>query len=222
LGFLEKDIASGRTDRATEDVERIRAATETMEQLLRELLELSRVGRVANPSEDVSLRALALETREALAGVLAAAGAEVEIDADLPLLYGDRARLREVLQNLIENAAKFARPGTSAHIRVGSRPGPQGPVCFVEDDGIGIDPRQHQRVFGLFERLDPDTPGTGIGLALVKRIIEVHGGRVWVESEGASRGSRFCFTLAPRSESVPGPALEVPVPDQEGLRGPDR
>ena len=78
---------------------------------------------------------------------------------------------------------------------IGSRPGTPGPVCFVEDNGIGVDPRHHQRIFNLFERLDPAVEGTGIGLALVKRIVEVHGGEVWVESEGAGRGSRFCFVL---------------------------
>jgi signal transduction histidine kinase len=124
------------------------------------------------------------------------------------------------MQNLLENAAKFARPGVPPHIRVAARPGPDGPVCFVEDDGIGIEPRQHQRVFGLFERLDPEVEGTGIGLALVKRIVEVHGGRVWVESEGAGRGSRFCFTLAPRPRREPAP--EGASGDQEGDRGEGR
>ena len=72
-------------------------------------------------------------------------------------------------------------------------------VCTVRDNGMGIDPRYHDKVFGLFERLDPSIDGTGIGLALVKRIVEVHGGRIWVESEGEGRGSTFCFTL-PRGE----------------------
>jgi signal transduction histidine kinase len=73
----------------------------------------------------------------------------------------------------------------------------------VQDNGIGIDPRHHQRVFGLFERLDTGVEGTGIGLALVKRIIEVHGGEVWVESAGAGQGSRFCFTVPARGDGRP-------------------
>ena len=67
-------------------------------------------------------------------------------------------------------------------------------MFYVRDNGIGIDPRYHQKVFGLFERLDASSEGTGVGLAMVKRIVEVHGGRVWVESEGLGRGSTFCFT----------------------------
>ena len=68
-------------------------------------------------------------------------------------------------------------------------------IYYVRDNGIGIAPRYHEKIFGLFDRLNQSTEGTGIGLALVKRIIEVHGGHIWVESEGAGRGTAFCFTL---------------------------
>ena len=73
-------------------------------------------------------------------------------------------------------------------------------IFFVRDNGVGIDPRYHKRIFELFEKLDPGTEGVGIGLALAKRIIEVHGGRIWVESEGQGRGSTFCFTLPQQRE----------------------
>jgi signal transduction histidine kinase len=108
---------------------------------------------------------------------------------------GDRTRLVQVFQNLIENAVKFRSGQGEPVVEVGSRPGPGGPVVTVRDNGVGIDPRYHDRVFALFERLDPRVEGTGVGLALVKRIVEVHGGRVWVESEGAGHGSTFCFSL---------------------------
>ena len=196
LGFLEKDIESGRKDRAAEDVARIRSATDTMERLLRELLELSRVGRVANPSEDVPLRELAEEAQQALAGRLTAAGAKLEIGPDLPVVFGDRARLLEVVQNLVDNAAKFIIRGTNPRIVVGARPGPQGPVCFVRDNGIGIDAKHHQRVFGLFERLDPAAEGTGIGLALVKRIVEVHGGQRLARVGGTREGNHVLLYTA--------------------------
>jgi signal transduction histidine kinase len=76
-------------------------------------------------------------------------------------------------------------------------------VCYVRDNGIGIAPRYHDKVFGLFERLDGASDGTGIGLTLVKRIVEVHGGRVWVESAGEGHGSTFCFTLPRPSPGAP-------------------
>jgi signal transduction histidine kinase len=205
LGFLERDIESGRKDRAAADVARIRGATDTMERLLRELLELSRVGRVTNPPEDVPLQVLADEVRKTLAGRLAAAGAELEIEPGLPVLFGDKARLQEVVQNLVDNAAKFMGSQERPSILVGARAGLDGPVCFVKDNGIGIDPKHQQRVFGLFERLDPAVEGTGIGLALVKRIVEVHGGRVWVESLGQGQGAAFCFTLPGRSGEAASP-----------------
>jgi signal transduction histidine kinase len=193
LGLLEQDIEAGRKESALADVARIRSAAAKMERQLRELLELSRVGRVTTTHEDVPLRELAEEARQSLAGRLA--GVELRVADDLPLLHGDRARLAEVLQNLVDNAAKFTGKSERPRILIGARPGSAGPVCFVQDNGIGIDPKHHQLVFGLFERLDPRVEGTGIGLALVKRIVEVHGGQVWVESAGAGHGATFCFTI---------------------------
>ena len=113
---------------------------------------------------------------------------------------GDRLRLLEVYQNLIDNAVKFLGEQESPRIEVGAREGKgdsREVLCWVKDNGAGIDPRYLDKVFGLFERLDQQVPGTGVGLALVKRIVEVHGGRAWVESEGAGRGSTFFFTLPP-------------------------
>jgi signal transduction histidine kinase len=87
-------------------------------------------------------------------------------------------------------------------IEIGVRDGRGEPVFFVRDNGIGIAPRHQERVFRLFDKLDVASEGTGVGLALVRRIVELHSGRVWVESDGGS-GSAFCFTL-PRSASDPG------------------
>ena len=107
----------------------------------------------------------------------------------------DRARFVAVLQNLLDNAAKFIGSQPEPRIEVGVRGSESERVFFVRDNGIGIDPRHHQKVFGLFDKLDPRSEGTGVGLAIVQRILEVHGGRIWLESEGAGKGSSFCFTL---------------------------
>ncbi|MCP3956555.1 MAG: hypothetical protein GY719_01750 [bacterium] len=196
LGLLEKDSAAGDADRMRRDIQRISAAADNMTRLLEDLLELSRVGHVMNPPEEVALGELAAEACQLLAGSIAEHRAEVVIAPDLPSVSGDRARLLEVYQNLIENAAKHAGKNAAPRIELGwRRDGDEAvagdPVFFVSDDGIGIEPRYHQKVFGLFERLDPEaTEGTGIGLALVKRIVEIHGGRIWVESVPPEGGER--------------------------------
>jgi signal transduction histidine kinase len=125
----------------------------------------------------------------------------VEVQDDLPVVNGDRARLVEVMQNLIDNAAKFSRDQPNPHVEVGMRKENDENVFFVKDNGIGIDPKFHQRIFDLFNKLDPLSDGTGVGLTLVKRIIEVHGGRIWVESDGKGSGSAFCFTLPTKEQN---------------------
>ena len=121
-------------------------------------------------------------------------GIVVEID-DMPAVSGDRTRLVEVYQNLIENAIKFMGEQESPRIHIGSRQ-QDGKTCFfVSDNGIGIAAEFHDLVFELFERLSQDIEGTGVGLTLVKRIVEVHGGKNWVESDGLGRGCTILFNL---------------------------
>ena len=199
LGLVAKDVAEGKTHRLAEDVERMVNATDAMQHLLHELLRLSRIGRVVNPFERVAFAAIAREAGGIVRAQLEQRGVRLEIDEDLPEVCGDRLRLVEAVQNLLENAAKFTGESASPVVRVGSRPGAGGgpPELFVRDNGLGIDPRFHEKVFGLFEQLDPRAEGTGVGLALVKRIVETHGGRVWIESEGRGHGTTVCFTLPP-------------------------
>ncbi|MCP3958602.1 MAG: hypothetical protein GY719_12185 [bacterium] len=200
LGVLGQDLERGDHERAKRDIARIHAAAGKMGQLLEELLELSRIGRLVNSPEELALRELAEEACDLVSGAIRERGAKVEVARDLPSVRGDRARLIEVYQNLVENAVKHASGNEAPRIEIGWRrdgaePVAGDPIFFVHDDGIGIEPEYHDKIFGLFERLDPAVEGTGVGLALVKRIVEVHGGRIWVESEGAGRGSTFCFTL---------------------------
>ncbi len=196
LGFLEKDIAGGDVERTKRDIDHIASAADQMARLLDELLHLSRLGRVVARTERVSLSVPAKEAAELIAGEIGRAGVTVDIMPDMPVATCDPVRMVEVFQNLIGNAIRFRRERQDPHIEVGARVNGTGEVlCWVRDEGMGIDPKYHEKVFGLFERLDTGAGGTGIGLALVKRIIEGHGGRVWVESEGVGRGSTFFFTL---------------------------
>jgi signal transduction histidine kinase len=195
LGYLEEDALNGNQARLKADMQRISDATEKMQMLLNDLLELSRIGRLKNDSVSIPFEELAQEAVELVQGQIMDRGVAVRINPDLPVVFGDRPRLLEVLQNLIDNAAKFMGSQKHPRIEIGQM-GMDGdkPVLFVRDNGIGIAPEHFERVFGLFNKLDAKTDGTGIGLSLVKRIIEVHGGRVWVESEPGT-GSTFYFTL---------------------------
>jgi len=199
VGYLENDALAGNTERIRADIGRITDATDKMDRLLRELLELSRIGRVLNPPEQIPFEEVAQEAVGLVAGRLEERGIRVEIATGMPVVSGDRVRLVEVVQNLVDNAAKFMGSQPAPLIEVGVREEERNgkPVFFVRDNGIGIEPRYQEKIFGLFDKLDPKTEGTGIGLALVKRIIEVHGGTIWIESEGSGNGATFCFTLPP-------------------------
>ncbi len=194
-GLAGTDLATGKLDRVRQDLGRIVAASDKMQRLLEDLLELSRVGRVVNPAEPVALEPLVREAVDLVKGPLDQGGVVVEIAPGLPVVQADRRRLLEVYQNLVENAAKFSAGSPAPRIEIGARSDRGEPVFYVKDNGRGIEPRFLERVFDLFEKLDPGASGTGVGLALVRRIIEAHGGRAWAESEGPGRGATFCFTL---------------------------
>lgn len=198
-GLLEQDALAGDRDRIRSDVEHITTAANQMQGLLDELLELSRIGRLDNPHQRIDLNELVPEVIKLVTGPLTQAGAEVFIQPGLPAVFADRSRIVEVYQNLMENATKFMGAQESPEISIGWFDESGQPVLFVADNGQGIEPRYQEKIFGLFEQLDQNQAGTGIGLALVKRIIETHGGRLWVESGGRDKGSRFCFTL-PQTE----------------------
>ncbi len=201
LGFLEQDAANGNIVRLKADIQRISNATEKMQLLLNDLLELSRVGRLVNPSQSVNFQELVREAIELVHGQIQSRGIQISIQENLPAVYGDKQRLVEVLQNLIDNAAKFMGDQSVPRIEIGLNGYERGlPVFYVRDNGIGIDPAHHDRIFGLFNKLDAASEGTGIGLALVKRIIEIHGGRIWVQSE-TDKGATFFFTLRVESAS---------------------
>jgi signal transduction histidine kinase len=195
LGMLEKDLQEGREDKVTTDLQRIANAADKMHALLIDLLELSRVGRIVNPPEEVDLNQVIQEAIETLDAHLRSKHIVVHSSLEFPIVYGDRVRLREVFENLIDNAAKYTGDQPNPLIEIGMRNDDGEAVFFVKDNGMGIEPQFQKRIFSLFEKLNPTSEGTGVGLALIKRIIEVHGGKIWVESEGVGKGSTFYFTI---------------------------
>jgi len=126
---------------------------------------------------------------------------KINVPAQPARVHGDRQRLLEVMQNLLDNAAKFMGDQRHPLIEIGQSDALNNGfvTLFVRDNGVGIAPQFHERIFGLFNRLDPTIEGTGVGLALVKRIVEFHGGKIWVESE-VGQGATFFFTL-PKAEN---------------------
>jgi signal transduction histidine kinase len=194
LSHVEEAAERGDMEGVHGDIARVKRAARKMDQLLKDLLDLSRIGHVLSPLQAVSFETLAKDAVDLVGGRLRDRGVTVTIEPNLPVVYGDRGRLLEVVQNLLDNAAKFMGDEPAPRIRIGVRDDNGETVLFIEDNGLGIDPAHHERIFGLFDKLDPNAEGTGVGLALVKRIVELHGGRIWVESGGAL-GATFCLTL---------------------------
>ncbi|MBW2713025.1 MAG: PAS domain-containing protein [Deltaproteobacteria bacterium] len=205
LGFLEQDISNNDVEKIKQDTELIAQAVENMAVLLEDMLKLSRVGKIQDTPVAVPMDELVTEALTRIHGRLDGSGVSLAIQPELPTIYCDRERLVEVFQNLIENAVKYMGDQQEPQINIGVREEGDRVIYFVRDNGVGIDPSYHKKVFSLFGRLDTTIEGTGVGLNIVQRIVSLHNGNVWVESEGVGKGSTFCFTIC-MAECVPGTA----------------
>jgi PAS domain S-box-containing protein len=194
LGFLESDLAKGDSERVKVDLKMISSAITRMETLLKDTLELSRIGRVAHPPDTVPFIEIIQEALDQVSEKLMQRGFVVSIQPDLPFVSVDRMRIFEVLINLMENSIKYIGDQPHPSLQLGCRLDGEETVFFVKDNGIGIDPSQHDKVFELFYKVDKKMEGSGAGLAIIKRIIEVHGGRIWIKSE-LGKGCTVCFIV---------------------------
>ncbi len=218
-GLVRQDIQDGRFDRLAEFTERIGEGVVRMRTNIDDLLQLSRVGRSIDEVEVVRptlvFRELAAEVEMQFAEV----GATITIEPDIPSVTCDPVRLRDALQNLLGNALRHGRcPDRELHISLGGVRRGELIRLFVADNGPGVPPEYHERVFSLFQRLASDVEGTGIGLAIVKRIAEVHGGGAGLEETPGGGATFFIelpikpreFVSAPaRTESRQAPAPEA-------------
>jgi signal transduction histidine kinase len=190
-----RSVAAGRLEKLPEYLRRIGAATDQVLEFLDGLLWHSRSGAELGTIEAVGLDSLLPEVATLLEVYLADNGVRIEIAENLPAIRGDRLRLRQLFLNLLSNAAKFSSGVQGAIVRIQARK--EGPwvECEVRDNGIGFDPAFSNKIFGLFEKLDPGTEGVGLGLATARRIVEAHGGTISATSEGPGKGCTVTFRL---------------------------
>lgn len=193
--LLQERTAGQLDDESARLVEQAVSGSERMQHLIDDLLCYCRAAQEDPPSEAVDLNGVLDEVVEHLDAAIRESGARVEVEP-LPQVRGCRRMMVQLFQNLVGNAVKFHGPAAPT-VRVAARKGSKK-CCqiVVRDNGIGILPRDHERIFGVFERLRTEVPrpGTGIGLAICKKIVHRHGGRMWVESE-PGRGAAFHVEL---------------------------
>lgn len=187
-----------------------------MQRLINDLLDFSRVGRIGGELTDVDLGAVVGQVVEDLGAVVEEAGARVEVE-DLPVVRGEEPLLRQLVLNLVGNALKFRHPDRPPVVRLSARR--TGDVWEVAcaDNGIGIDPQYADRVFVIFQRLHAKDvyEGTGIGLALCKKIVEYHGGDIWVDQE-VEVGTTVRWTLPAVDADPADPDPQTRTTEQEG------
>jgi signal transduction histidine kinase len=183
-------------------LEDIRNSAQKMGQLVQDLLNLSRVGRTRNLREEVPAREIIDEAIEQLKFPLKNKKVELYIEEDLPTCYCDKQKIVLVLVNLLDNAIKYMGDNPYPSIEIDCRTEGGFQVFSVKDNGIGIDTKYHEKIFEIFQSLGEikDPKSTGVGLAIVKRVIEVHMGKVWIESE-KGKGAKFLFRI-PSKEYV--------------------
>jgi hypothetical protein len=200
--LTQATAASQLSEKAQHYLQTITDASIEMGRLIDDLLAFSRMGQIELHESRVQLNGLVQVTVRDLE--MATQGRNIDWNiAPLPQVFGDSAMIKQLFANLIGNAVKYSRPRDPAQIEIGCAGEEDGRVIlFVRDNGVGFDMQYAHKLFGVFQRLHRATEfeGTGIGLAIVRRVIDRHGGRVWAES-AVNRGATFYFTLQPATNN---------------------
>ena len=196
--LLQGDIRNHKMERVEEDVRLIDSGVRKMHHFLNRTLEYSRAGHLLKRTNNVPFGNIVKEAVAEFAEPIRSIGATVSIAETFPKVYVDRMRIRQVLTNLLQNSIKYRDKERPLKIDVGYRLSKVESIFFIRDNGIGIDESETEKVFDLFYRGTTDSEGSGAGLAIVKRIIEAHGGKIWVEIQ-RRKGTTICFTLSQQS-----------------------
>jgi signal transduction histidine kinase len=176
-------------------VEGVERSIERVEQMVHDLLELSRIGRIDMGPKNVQVEPIVRDVVESLTPTIQQKEIDVRVNTPLPTVRCNLHRLFQLLENLVGNAVKYIGEPEKPFIEIGWRRKDEGSPIYIRDNGIGIDPADHHRVFQVFQRAATrDAEGTGIGLAICKRIVESFGGKIWLESE-LGKGSTFLVSL---------------------------
>lgn len=223
-GMLQQRYHGQLDERADQYIDFAVDGAKRMQVLINDLLAFSRVGRSASGRELVEMDEIVAEALGNLGTAIEEADATIDVAGSLPPVLGDRSLLVALVQNLVGNAVKF-RGDAPPRVRIavtrddappddGHGPGGDAYIFSIDDNGIGIEPRYADRIFVIFQRLHPkeEYSGTGIGLAMCRKIVEWHGGRIWLETRGPLGGASFRFTLPVPDEAA---ARMVPAPTGE-------
>ncbi len=200
--FLQEDLAGKLDDESQNYLAEIKQLSDKAKILVSELYEYSKVGRVEMSFAEVDLNQVVDQVAARLRALFTENRIQLKVSRPLPTVFCDRIRVAEVFANLLSNAAKYTSE-TERWVEVGADTSAEAPALYVRDNGIGIAQADHERVFKMFQRLHEPSEyggGTGVGLAIVKRIVDRHGGRIWIES-APGQGATFNFTLRPATLS---------------------
>lgn len=206
LGILNEDLREGKIPEALESAQRLGQAAQRMGSLIEDLLELSRAGRVSGEPEPVDMAALAANLIEQMRGEYEPARVRIEIQPDMPGVVIDPTSAARVFQNLLGNAFKYGCSAAEPRLEIGGCLRGGELRYFVRDNGPGIPAEYQDKVFGVFQRLDTTKGGTGIGLAIVSKIMETQGGRAWVES-ALGEGTTFWLGFPKQLAQVEQPMV---------------
>ncbi|MCK5742401.1 MAG: PAS domain-containing protein, partial [Chlorobi bacterium] len=195
MGLISDDLTAQNYERIPADLARISNASDKMNDLLDDILSLSRIGYVVNNPVTIPINKLISEVIELLHGTISEKNVIVKVSENMPEIFADYRRISEVFQNLIENSIKFSPNQVQPTIEISCEMKEDIPEFHIRDYGIGIDKEDQNSIFVLFNKLDDSYSGSGVGLSIVKRICELRGGYIKVNSQGLNQGSIFKFAF---------------------------
>ncbi len=202
--LLREDLHNQKVDNVREDIRLLESSVGKMQDFLNKTLAYSRAEQLIKRTSDVSFGKIVNEVMAEFNEQISSIGATVSLADKFPRVYADRIRIAEVLTNLVQNSIKYRDKTVPLKIEIGHYPSENETIFFVRDNGLGIDASEAEKIFTLFYRGTADGEGSGIGLAIVKKIIEAHGGRIWVQQGQSGKGTTMCFTLPQQSGTNKG------------------